>query len=427
MKNCKQNQKINQVKPETLVVGIDIGASTHYARVFDWRGVELSGVFRFSNDGEGYGSFYTWLQKNQKKHGKTEIIAGCEPTGHYWFNLDDYLREKDIKLVIVNPYAVKQSKELDDNSQTKSDRKDPMVIAKLVTEGRYSVPYRPTGVYADLREMMVNRERIMRDLCKVKNRLARWFSIYFPEYREVFGSYECVSSLLILKVASTPKALIELGPEGINQVWREAKLRAVGKKRAMTLYEAAQRSTGSKEGNTGAEWEMKLLLQDYQAKQAQYEEIMKAIEELCLEIPESQKLMAIKGIGLIAVAGFLAEVGDIRRFNTPKEIQKLAGLSLRENSSGIHKGQTTISKRGRSRLREVLFNAVIPLISTNEEFRELHRYFTTREVNPLKKKQSIIAICNKLIRVFYAILTTGEEYDGQRMLSDIHRNTPVAA
>ena len=35
---------------------------------------------------------------------------------------------------------------------------------------------------------------------------------------------------------------------------------------------------------------------------------------------------------MITVAGFLAEVGDVRRFETPRQIQKLAGLSLRENS-----------------------------------------------------------------------------------------------
>ena len=65
------------------------------------------------------------------------------------------------------------------------------------------------------------------------------------------------------------------------------------------------------------------------------------------------------------MAGFLAEVGDLRRFESPRQIQKLAGLSLREHSSGKHKGQTTISKRGRSKQRAVLFNAVIPLIATN--------------------------------------------------------------
>ena len=55
--NCKQNQKINQVKESTLVVGIDIGSTTQYARAFDWRGIELGKVFKFSNRREGFESF----------------------------------------------------------------------------------------------------------------------------------------------------------------------------------------------------------------------------------------------------------------------------------------------------------------------------------------------------------------------------------
>ena len=137
-------------------------------------------------------------------------------------------------------------------------------------------------------------------------------------------------------------------------------------------------------------------------------------------------MLAIKGIGLITVAGFLAETGDLRRFESSRQIQKLASLSLKENSLGKHRGQTTISKRGRNRLRAILFNAVISLIATSAEFKELHSYYTTRAVNPLKKKQSVIAISCKLIRVFYAILTKGAVYDGRKMLSDIHRSLQIA-
>ena len=60
--NCKQNQKINQVKESTLVVGIDIGSATHYARVFDWRGIELGKVFKFSNSREGFENFKVWIR-----------------------------------------------------------------------------------------------------------------------------------------------------------------------------------------------------------------------------------------------------------------------------------------------------------------------------------------------------------------------------
>ena len=74
-----------------------------------------------------------------------------EPTGHYWFNLGKFLQDNEMKPVLVNPHHVKKSKELDDNNPTKNDRKDPKVIAGLVREGRYMIPYLPEGVYADLR------------------------------------------------------------------------------------------------------------------------------------------------------------------------------------------------------------------------------------------------------------------------------------
>lgn len=423
--NCKQNDKINQVKEDTLVVGIDIGSTLQYARAFDWRGIELGRVFKFSNSREGFDSFKCWMQQIQDRHKKTNVIVGIEPTGHYWFDLGAYLEDEGILMVMVNPYAVKQSKELDDNNQSKNDFKDPKVIAKLVVDGRYSSPYTPDGIYADLRIIVNNRKRIMKEMIQIKNRFARWFAIYFPEYNEVFGDYESQSSILLLEVASTPEAILKLGPEGINQIWRKAKLRAVGIKRAKTLCETAKKSIGLKKGTVGAEYEMQLLLADYKYKKEQLESIMEQIELLVKEIPESEQMLAIQGIGLVSVAGFLAEVGDARRFDSPKQIQKLAGLSLRENSSGKHKGQTTISKRGRSRLRAVLFNVAIPLISKNPEFHAMHKYYTTRADNPLKKKQSVIAISCKLIRIFYAILAKGVIYDPQKMMSDIHR--PVQA
>lgn len=98
------------------------------------------------------------------KRDKSEAIVGIEPMGHYWLDLGAYLKNEGILLVMVNPYAVKQTKELDNNSQSKNDWKGPKVIAKLVTEGRYSLPYTPDGVYADLRVLTTNRQRIIREV-----------------------------------------------------------------------------------------------------------------------------------------------------------------------------------------------------------------------------------------------------------------------
>ena len=103
--NYKQNEKINQVKESTLVVGIDIGSTTQYARAFDWRGIELGKVFPFSNSREGFESFKSWMQRLQDKYKKSDVIVGIEPTGHYWFDLGAYLEDEGILLVMDNPYV----------------------------------------------------------------------------------------------------------------------------------------------------------------------------------------------------------------------------------------------------------------------------------------------------------------------------------
>ncbi|MCX7829424.1 MAG: IS110 family transposase, partial [Thermanaerothrix sp.] len=56
-----------------------------------------------------------------------------------------------------------------------------------------------------------------------------------------------------------------------------------------------------------------------------------------------------------------------------------------------------------------------------------HEYYTTRGKNPLKKMQSLIALSNKLIRIFFAILTKQTAYDPQKMMDDIVRPTALQA
>ena len=221
-----QNEKIRQVSADTLVIGVDIASEIHYARAFDWRGMELSRTFRFDNDQNGFTGLITWIQALQRTAGKETVLVGAEPTGHYWFCLAHHLRQQNMKLVLVNPFHVKRSKELDDNHPSKTDLKDPKTIAKLVIEGRYIEPYIPQGLYSELRVLMECRQRIMDALTVTKNQIHRWLSIYFPEHRKVWNSFEAESSLMVLHAAPLVADILALGIEGINRIWREAKLRA---------------------------------------------------------------------------------------------------------------------------------------------------------------------------------------------------------
>lgn len=422
-----QNEKIRQVTDETIVVGVDIASETHYARVFDNRGIEFGRVFSFGSNREGFDQFSARVSKLMTDNGKTTVIIGAEPTGHYWFTFGAYLKEKGVRLVFVNPMHVKRTKEIDDNRAGKSDHKDPKTIAQLVIGGRYLEPYIPEDTYAELRVANNNRIRITAEMVAIENQLKRWFSIYFPEYKLVFGDWACASSLIVLQNVPLPQDVVKLEAVGINALWREQKLRAVGIGRATRLYEAAKTSVGVTEGVNAARCELQMLLDDYLFKQAQLEKMMMILETLIIQLPYAEKLLAIKGIGLLTVAGFFAEVGDLRRFKSPKQIQKLAGLAIAENSSGKYKGQTRISKRGRKLLRYTLFQAVMSLIRHQSGFAALHKYYKTRERNPLKGKQSKVALCCKLIRIFWVITTKGKDFDSYTMMNDIKRNQPIAA
>ena len=426
MKSNTQNEKIKAITERTLIIGIDVGSETHYARAFDWRGYEFSKTpLAFSNTEEGFETFRAWIGELKASHEMETVISGMEPTGHYWFNLGCFLRASGMNPVHVNPHHVKKSKEQDDNNPSKNDRKDPKVIAGLVKDGRYFRPYMPDGIYADIRELSELRARAQGAITRIKNRIARWFSIYFPNYKEVYRNVYAASGLMVLKEAPLPEDIVELGVDGVNRLWRDAKMRGVGMKRATTLVTAAEHSIGSREAQSAARIELKTLLADYEMYTEREAGLMELIERKIKEVPYVDKLLAIRGIGMKTVIGFVAEVGDIRRFDNPKQLQKLAGYAIVKNESGKHKGESHISYRGRKRLRYVLYEAAVSVVSHSPEFKEIHQYYTTRSKNPLKKMQSVIAVACKLIRVFYLILQTGATYDAAKLMGDIRR--PAAA
>nr|WP_245581148.1 transposase [Paenibacillus ginsengihumi] len=156
----------------------------------------------------------------------------------------------------------------------------------------------------------------------------------------------------------------------------------------------------------------------------QLDQLMELVEALVRQIPGAEAMMSIPCVKLTTVAGFLAEVGDLSDYDHSQQIVRHAGLSLRENSSGDRKGETTISKRGRRRLRALLYRAALTLVAKNPEFRSLHLYFTTRRDNPLKKKQSMIAVCNKLIRVLFELGRKKKYYDSSKVLGP-HREAQM--
>ncbi|MBD8071642.1 IS110 family transposase [Bacillus sp. PS06] len=415
----KQNQKINQVTEKTLVVGIDIAKRTHYACFVDDRGRVLQKSFAVSQSNSGFNYFYQRILTAMKENEKTEVIVGIEPTGHYWLNLAYFLEERGIPLVMTNPMHVKRSKELDDNLPTKHDRKDALVIARLIKDGRFSYPRILKEMEAELRVGSTFRSKLVEELGSLKNMMIRWLDRYFPEFTQVFPSFGKMA-LAVLECTPFPSDFHQKQPDEVLTLYRKVEgLKSPQRPKAVHLIEVAANSIGVTEGREMAHIEIATLVRRYHQLEKDIENITVHLVELVKTSVEYEWLSTVQGLGDTTIVDLLAEIGSFSHYEDPRQLIKLAGLTLRENSSGLHKGQKRISKRGRRKLRALLFRVMMPMIRHNEAFRKLHEYYTNRQVNPLRKKQSIVVLCGKLLKVLHGISTKHKAFDAQRMMRDI--------
>jgi transposase len=425
MKN-RTNQRLKEVTVNTLVVGMDIAKTKHWARFTDYRGIEMGRAVSFTNDCAGFESIVERIEQlsNRKTNSKpfTQVIIGMEPTGHYWKALAYYLTEHGYRVVGVNPYHAKKAKELDDNSPTKNDKKDALTIARLVKDGRFFAPYLPTDIYAELRVLANTRESVMSRNSAVKNTITAILDEYFPEIRKVFKCpLKGKASRQVLKVCPFPSMILNLGGAGVLTVIKEAVKKSVGMKKVCELMSVATNSIGVRYGQISTKMRLSLLLDELDLIENQLTFIETAMEKLLHMTDYARAFLSIKGIGVVTAARFLGEVGDPLRFDNPRQISNYAGYNLVEDSSGGSKSGTIISKRGRSRLRSLLYQMAFTMVATNAEMKALHKHLTSRTKNPLKKKQSLVVVSKKIITVIYSLLKKQTTYDPALVLGMVRR------
>lgn len=417
--NYNKSEKLNQITEKMLIVGIDVSKNFHVARAQDFRGIEFGEAITFNNNYIGFSDLGSWIGTLMSDNKKETLIIGLEPTGPYWFNLARYLQNNNIQVVTVNPMHVKKIKELDDNSQTKTDYKDSKIIAQLVKDARFSEPNLLKGIYEDLRNAKNLRQSMVKDLTRAKNQVHNWLDRYFPEYKEVYISWEAKSFIMLLKKYTFPRTFSQSSAEIVYESLPGKLRRGVGLRKITKLVCVSKNSIGTTEGLVIAKEEINYLLKKYEAVLADIEMINVRTEEICNELNEVKMILEIKGVGLTTASGLISELGDIRNYDHPNQLIKMAGLSLIEESSGKKKGKTSISKRGRSDLRKFLYQVIFGMIATNAAFKELYKYYTKRAKNQLTGKQAIIALARKLLRIIYAIVTKNEPYNEAKMLAAI--------
>ena len=336
-----------------------------------------------------------------------DMVVGFESTGPYGEPLIHYLRKRDVKLVQVNPMHTKRLKELQGNSPNKTDRKDPKVIADIIELGHALTLVVPEGTAAVLRRLTHARERSMTRRTTLLNQLGDLVFVLFPEFLQEMKNLKGKSAQYLLNHYPTPQDIIEFGLEPLTHILKKISRGTLGEERAKALYEGARRSVGIKEGQEGILFEIKSILALIMASDRFIADVEEKMSHHLKKIPYSKYILSIKGIKVITASGLIGEVGDFRKFKTISEITKLAGLDLFEISSGKHKGQRRISKRGRPLMRKLLYFAGINVVRKGGIFHEEYQRYLQRG---MLKMKALVAIARKLLRVIFALVRNHKEY-----------------
>ncbi len=124
---------------------------------------------------------------------------------------------------------------------------------------------------------------------------------------------------------------------------------------------------------------------------------------------QRELLDSIPGIGETTATLLLAEVPDIKRYRSARQLAAFAGLVPRERQSGSSvKGRVRLSKIGNARLRKALYFPAITALRCSPFFQQWAEGLRQRG----KSKMSVIgAVMRKLMHIAYGVLKSGRPFD----------------
>ena len=327
-----------------------------------------------------------------------EVWLAFEPTGPYSSCLREWCLAGGWRLVQVNPYHVKRTREVRDKGPHCSDRKACRIIADLVWGGCYQQVVRLAGPYAQLRLLAGEWASLTKKHTALTNEFGAQLTVWFPELGEIFKDSTCKSVRAVVRGYGSPAQVAATAPAQLRAVLRAATSGRCGRY-AEPIRAAAVSSIGVAGGASERRGAMLLLLALLETVEARQEQVCQEMALLLAGLP---------GLGPVGVAGLLGECGDLGHFASYRQLEKHLGLTLCNQASGLRANRPRISKRGRSLARGLL---CYPAAGQCKEGALYHDFAQGLKAKGKTTKEVRVAVARKLLRLLYALARDRAGFD----------------
>ena len=388
------------------IIGIDIGKNHHEASIVSPEGKQIGHSLRFATTHKGADSLMSFIFNNI---GNSSCIFGMEATGHYWYPIYSFLKARGYTIYVINPIQSDSLRKMYIR-QTKNDSIDSFLIAEVIRFGQFTTTSMADENILAMRQLCRYRDSVISSRTEIKLRISTIMEQIFPEYEKQFSSLWLSTSMGILEKYLTPENIENAPIDELFEIIKDKSHNKLTMKKAISIREAAADTFGIKIAQDAFSFQLKQLIDRMNFLDKQIE----ALDCQILEYYEKFDcyLHTIPGIGMIAAATILAEIGDINRFKSSSALVAFAGIDPTVRQSGeFNSTHNHMSKRGSPYLRHAIFLAATTCSFHNSP---LNAYYKKKRDQGKHHLTATGAVARKLTTVIYAVLRDSKPYEPKR-------------
>ena len=354
---------------------------------------------------------FDFLYKTVKKY--DNLIVIMESTSIYHLPVENYFRSKGIETIVINPKLVKQFK--DTLNKSKTDKLDCFKIARCYL-GTIDSFYYKNDEYFMYNPLARQYWSLIEGQTRLKNRYRQLIDIVFPEFALIFNDLYNDLALNFIHDFPHPIFFTNRRIDYLMNYLKEKNGTTKAfrfKNKVLKMKELAFNSLCYDGYNS---LQIQNLVQAIEMIQYHKSEITKIKEQLINKMKDKKLfkiINSILGFGEFSTALFLAEVGDITRFDNKYQLISFIGVDSVTSQSGVSAYHGPISKTGCKFGRTILFNIVTTIIQISthsDKSNPIYLFFRKKQSEGKHHYKCIISCETKLCKIIYKLCTSNCTY-----------------